>query len=583
MIRLFSLFLIHDKGIKLLLAVIIISLVVLTVLHHFMKNGHHKLWAVLCCVPLVIVLVFYAINAPGSVQSAFWLRYGMFGLAAFFIAVWGVVTYFRGSFPVYTGLVYFLTASCTVSLFLITMLLDTWMCVGDYSKYGWKESFSRTIDQLEATYVTRYWKDIDFDAMREKYLPRIEKAEQENNEEEILLALCELTYDLYDGHVWLRYNNMDSYPDALRTVSGNDYGLSMFRDSEGEIIAVLVKPDSEAEKKGIKNGTVITAWDGESVDEAVSKVKCLDFNNIYSYIENEEIFKPAYLAGHGGETVDVSFLDDDGKEKTVTLGKISGHNPELNDVIAAVCNNNHCIGDNLYTCMLDDDTGYLRVQNENFEKLESLHFVVSELSFRNDEVYNMMKDKIQALEDQGMKKMVIDIRNNNGGYGLISQTIASLFADVEMTPETGYFKGKKFASFKKPRKVGEALWSDIPVAVLVNAKTCSAGDVLAHYLSKGDNTVLIGNTYPWGCSQGTGGRCFLTDDKVELWYPVCPTLDENNEPIAEARSDRKAVTKLDYQVTYSREEVIELFDDPDRDKVLETALEYLHSVETGSK
>jgi len=494
-----------------------------------------------------------------------------------FILLWGIVTYFRGSFPAYTVLAYILSIFSCLTVFVFTLIADSLLCLGDFSEYGWTESFSRTIDQLEATYVSRYWKDIDFDAMREKYLPRIEKAEQENNEKEVLIALCELNYDLFDGHVWLRVHNMDSYSEAVREVAGNDYGLSMFRDSDGEILAVLVAPESEAEQKGIINGSVITAWDGEPVDEAAAKVKCLDFNYIYSYIENEEIFQPVYLAGHGGESVEVSFIAEDGKEKTVTLSKRGSYNGRLNDALDRIFNTDRGLGSNLSTCMLDDETGYLRVSDEMFVAFDDVKSIISHLTFKNEDVYNSIKEKIEALEDQGMKRMVIDIRNNSGGFGWLSQTIASLFVDTEMAPETAYLKGKEFRSFRKPRKFGEAVYSDIPVAVLVNVGTCSAGDVLAHYLSVGDNTALIGNTYPWGCAQGVGGRCLLTGDKVEFCYPVFPDLDENNEPIAEARSDRKAVTKLDRQVTYNKEEVLELFGDPDRDKVLEYALEYLDS------
>lgn len=578
MIRLIAFLLAHENSIKLMFALNIISLIVLTVLHHFMKSKHHKLWAALCGIPLFIMLLFYIINAPGAVQSLFWSRYLPFGIAAFFILLWGIVTYFRGSFPAYTVLAYILCSISCLSVFVFTLIADSLLCLGDYSKYGWTESFSRTIDQLETTYITRYWKDIDFDAMREKYLPRIEKAEQENNEEEILLSLCELNYDLYDGHVWLTVHDMDSYSDAVRDIAGNDYGLSMFRDSDGEILAVLVKPESEAEQKGIKNGTVITAWAGEPVDEAASKVKCLDFNYIYSYIENEEIFQPVYLAGHGGETVEVSFIAEDGEEKTVTLSRLGSYNGRLNDALSRIFIADHGIGDNLSTCMLDGETGYLRVKDEEFVSVDDLPSIISQLTYRNDDAYNSLREKIEDLKDQGMKRMVIDIRNNSGGYGWLSQMIASMFVDMEMTPESAYLKGKEFRSLQKPRKFGEAAYSDIPVAVLVNVSTCSAGDVLAYYLSKGNNTVLIGNTYPWGCAQGIGGRCLLTGDKVELWYPAFPDIDENNEPIADAKSDRKAVTKLDYQVTYSKEEVLELFGDSDRDKVLEYALEYLSGV-----
>lgn len=555
------------------------SLILLSVLHHFMKKRHHKLWVGLCGIPLAAVLLFYALSAPGAVQELFWQRYIQFGIAALFILIWGIVTYFRGSFKAYTVFEFILNTLVCGSVLLVTMVADNLMYLGDYSKYGWKESFSRTIDQLEDSYVTRYWKDIDFDAMREKYLPLVEKAEKENDEAAILELLYELKYDLYDGHVWVMDYDIDGSERAVRNICGNDYGLSLFRDNEGEVLAVLVEPDSEAENKGIHDGLVVTGWNGVPIDEAVAEVKCIDRDNTFAYIENEDIFRPAYLAGHGDEQVEVSFIADDGKEKTVQLGSRGSYSYRLNTLVNTVYSKDVLKADNYYTCMLDEECGYLRVKAEAYEDDRYLHFIYSELSGKNPELYNEMRSRIQELEDKGMKRMIIDIRNNAGGYGNISQCIASLFVDVEMAPEETYLIGKSFGSFRKPRKVGEALWSDVPIAVIVNGDTCSAGDCLAYWLSKGDNTALIGNTYPWGAGQSIGGRCILTGDKAELWYPIYPALTENDEPIADPKNDRKATVRLDHQITYSKEAVLELFSGSERDHILEAALEYVHSME----
>jgi len=69
MIRLLVFFLAHESSIKLMFALNIVSLVVLTVLHHFMKNKHHKLWVFLCGIPLIVMLLFY-IKCPGCCSGS---------------------------------------------------------------------------------------------------------------------------------------------------------------------------------------------------------------------------------------------------------------------------------------------------------------------------------------------------------------------------------------------------------------------------------------------------------------------------------------------------------------------------------
>ena len=83
----------------------------------------------------------------------------------------------------------------------------------------------------------------------------------------------------------------------------------MFKDEEGSFLAVMVDEESEAYGYGITDGTVITKWDGKALDEAAEEVKCI-YSRSFAYIENEELFKPVFLAGRGGDTVQVSFLDE---------------------------------------------------------------------------------------------------------------------------------------------------------------------------------------------------------------------------------------------------------------------------------
>ncbi len=79
-------------------------------------------------------------------------------------------------------------------------------------------------------------------------------------------------------------------------------------------------------------------------------------------------------------------------------------------------------------------------------------------------------------------------------------------------------------------------------------------------------------------AQGTGGVCLLTDAKYEFYYPLCLALTEEDVPIAEAKADRKARTKPDYQISYDRQGVIDLFEESPKDKTLDFAIDYIEDI-----
>ena len=86
---------------------------------------------------------------------------------------------------------------------------------------------------------------------------------------------------------------------------------------------------------------------------------------------------------------------------------------------------------------------------------------------------------------------------------------------------------------------------------------------------------MFGNTYTWGNAQSIGGVIILSDDLFEFRYPIFPSLSIDYEPIVDPKSDRKSRIKLDFQITYDKEEVIRLFSDSAEDDVLNQALDYI--------
>ena len=575
MSALISMFLGTDDLIKLMLFFQIISMTVLIVLHHFFKEKHEKLCMLLSALPLLVFIVFFAFNYVKGNMFMGYQRYIGFGAAAFLIFIWGLAVYFRKTFKAYTLIACILLTMCFSETFYVIFLVNYSPYFSNFSHYGWTESFEKMVDELEESYVLGGWKEINFNKIRSELIPEVQKAENENDEPGFIVALYKLRYELYDGHIWFQTNNPDARSEAVQRLTGNDYGLSLFKDNTGNVLAVMTDESGEAYKKGIRDGTEITKWNGVPIDEAVSQVRCIDSEYVFSSIENEEIFKPAFLAGKGGNEISVSFIDEYNKEQTISIKKSGSYRSRLYSLINTLYGKNFFSNENLYSCMLNDNCGYLRVNSESFFDLGKDE-IKAVLTGYYSELGEKLRADIKLLENQGMDRMIIDLRNNKGGYDFVSQTIASLFLDKPMMPDITNYKNGKFVQSQEARKIGRAEWQDIPIVIIVNGETCSSGESLAYWLSRCDNAVVLGNTNTWGCAQGTGGVSILTDDTIEVFYPVYAALTENHEPISDPKSDRKARIRLDYQITYDREEVIELFKNSgDDDYILNQALDYI--------
>ena len=271
---LYGLFYETDSAWQFMCIFLLCLLVVLPVLHHFLKE-EMKVWAALCAVPLMVYIIFMLKEYYRGDPELTVIRYAAFGVVALFIALWGLSILKKHSYIANT----IVLVVCSVIILIINLLAiwAVWLRpnVANYSHLGWKDSFEKTIDYMEQEYILNDWKEIDYDKIRKDLIWKVEVAERNNDEVGYVAALYELKYEFHDGHVTVR-GDMGVRNQAIERLAGNDYGFSMFRASTGEVVAILVDENSECYHRGIRNGTVITKWDNVPVEEAAEEVKCID-------------------------------------------------------------------------------------------------------------------------------------------------------------------------------------------------------------------------------------------------------------------------------------------------------------------
>ena len=561
-----------DFSMQFMYVFLLCSMIVLPVLHHLMKD-HIKIWSAICVIPLAVYVVFlckehYVGNSELTVE-----RYMFFGIVTLMIALWGLAILLKRSFVAYTILM--IVTNVSILLFSIIVIWAVYLRpnVANYSALGWTESFEKTIDYLEKEYVLNEWKEIDYDRIREELIPKVREAEQNKDEIAFVSALYELKYEFHDGHVTVR-GDMAGRDAAIASMAGNDYGFSMFRANTGEVVAILVDEASEAYNNGIRNGTVITMWNGVPIDEACADAKCIDREHPFQTAENIFIGQPIFLAGQGGDEISVSFIDDDKDEVSVDLTSRGEYIYRRTQALEILFGDNVISQDNYSVSMLDGHIGYIRIWEEEYSQ-DPFFITRCTIAGFSQEIYDKIDAALEELHRQGMDRIIIDIRNNEGGNAFESRSVASLFTSKPIPYYLALYKDGEYKVVSESKQQNMCKWGNMPIVLLVNGQTVSAGEVMTNYLKGSDNLTIMGNTTTWGAAQGTGGSTVLSDSKYEFRFPITPVLGEDYLPMVDVKADTQSRLTLDCQIDYSIEEIVDMFGHPEKDTTLETAIDYL--------
>ena len=125
-----------------------------------------------------------------------------------------------------------------------------------------------------------------------------------------------------------------------------------------------------------------------------------------------------------------------------------------------------------YAGMLDDTTGYI---------LQS--------GF-TDNVANDLRIKFTELKNQGMRRLVLDLRGNSGG--LMSEAIGIVSTFVPKGSLVVTSKGNTLDSYKEYRTTVEPLDTEIPVIVMIDSGTASSSEIVSGALQDMDRAVIMG-------------------------------------------------------------------------------------------
>ena len=106
-----------------------------------------------------------------------------------------------------------------------------------------------------------------------------------------------------------------------------------------------------------------------------------------------------------------------------------------------------------------------------------------------ESTFKEFKSALRVLQNQGAKKLVLDLRDNPGGYLEMAEEMADEFLeDGKLILFTKNKKGKIVKSFA----TDEGSFEDKPIYVLINERSASASEIVAGALQDNDIGTIVG-------------------------------------------------------------------------------------------
>ena len=251
------------------------------------------------------------------------------------------------------------------------------------------------------------------------------------------------------GDTFTSYSDTDSTSSFDETINGSYEGIgcTVATLEDGTISVIDMFEDSPSYKAGLKVGDIILKVDGESYEGKNS-------NDISNYIKNSGKSKIVLTVKRYNEEKDIS----------INLSKV-----EIPHVSGKV---------------IEQDSkkiGYIKI------------------SLFASNSYKQFKNKLDELEKSNIDDLIIDVRDNSGGYLSSVTDICNLFLDkgkVIYQLEDSKGKVKKKDTTKEKRKYD--------IVVLINGGSASASEILASAIKESYGGDIVGtNSYGKGTVQQT--------------------------------------------------------------------------------
>ena len=320
-------------------------------------------------------------------------------------------------------------------------------------------------------------------------------------------AINGMLESLGDQHT--AYMNPDQFMQANIPMDGEYEGIGAWVDTSTEFLTIISPmPGSPAEEAGLQPGDEVIKIDGE------------DMTGLDGSLVIRKVLGPA------GSTVVLTIQREGAPapfDVTIVRAKITMPSVESR--------------------MLDDDIGYVAI-----------------MTFAAD-TQSELQDNLEEILAEDPVGLIIDLRNNGGGYLQTAVEVGSEFIYDEIILFEDYGSDEELVDFLASK---DGLATDIPLVLLVNEGSASASEIVAGAFQDHERGPLVGAT--------TFGK-----GSVQNWI----ALDNNQGAvrITIARwltPDKRQIHEVglvpEYEVEFTEEDFLAELD-PQLDKAIEVLLD----------
>lgn len=318
----------------------------------------------------------------------------------------------------------------------------------------------------------------------------------DTDEEEQLDAMYKALIESL-GDKYSVYMDEEEYRRWTNYVNGTftGVGISFVENDDGEFVVTKVLEGGPADSAGLKKGDVLLKVDGKS------------------YEDSEEM--ASHLKGEEGTEVKLTYRRAD-KEKQIRLVRAEVEEPSV------------------YSGIIDKKYGYIRITA--FEQSTAEQF----------------KTELANLENKNVKGLIVDLRNNLGGFVDQGIEIADMLLPACTITHTEDKNGEK------EYHNSDESCTKLKYVLLVNENTASSSEIIAAAIKDNKGGKLVGTTT---FGKGIIQSSMEFKDGTALKLTIMQYLSPNGNEI-----NGKGV-KPDYEVKLSK--------DGKTDEQLEKALQLL--------
>ncbi len=333
---------------------------------------------------------------------------------------------------------------------------------------GMREQRLRLFEQVWRAVLDNYYDQnfngVDWRLQRETYR---EQAANAASNEDLFRVLRQMIGTLGDAHTRI-YSPDDAF-DRYRP-TGTSVGLTV-RRIDGRPVVSWVEYGSEAWQSGIRPGFVVSRVDGKPVAELLEQIRA-EVGDSSTPTALDLLSYDRLFYGPRDTAVSISFLDNEGKPKPVTLTR-----------------------------------RFTEFQRRVIVRQLPFRIGYIELTGFGPEIEKEFEQAMLYLNDtQGI---ILDLRNNGGGFVTTVAQVASYF--FPPGTDLGEFVTRQGRSTRRRTQRVRTFYRN-PIVVLVGSRSASGSEILAAAIQEGSRGVILGTSETTcGCLLGVSRTLKLND------------------------------------------------------------------------